>query len=58
MWEKEKLLVQAISSFPTMFQKASFPDLQNVSLCGNGLTISQTSPGFLSVCSTCLLKVL
>ena len=25
LWEKEKLLVQAISSFPTMFSKGFFP---------------------------------
>ena len=25
LWEKEKLLVQAISSFPTMFSKGLFP---------------------------------
>ena len=29
---------------------------QNVALCSNGLTLSQTSPGFAHICSTSLLK--
>ena len=29
MWEKEKLLVQAISPFPTMYSKACFPGVSN-----------------------------
>ena len=32
MWEKEKLVVQAISPFPTMLSKALFPKLAGV--CG------------------------
>ena len=31
---------------------------QNAALCGNGLSLSQTSPGLLRVCSTSLLKTL
>ena len=35
-WEKEKLLVQAISPFHTMFSTAIYMR-QNMALCGNGL---------------------
>ena len=32
--------------FLLCFQKTCFPGSQKVLLCGNGLTLSQTSPGF------------
>ena len=38
---------QAIFPFLTMFSTAIYSLVhQNVALCGNGLTLSQTSPGF------------
>ena len=38
--------LRAISPFPNVFKRLISQGRQNVSLCGNGLTLSQTSPGF------------
>ena len=41
-WEKEKLLVTSNFSFYQCFQKACFPGVQKVSLCGNRLNFAYT----------------
>ena len=47
LWEKEKLLVTSNFSFShCVFKRFVSQGRQKVSLCGNGLTLSQTSPGF------------
>ena len=42
----EIALLRAISPFPSVFKKLVSQGHQKVSLCGNGLSLSQTSPGF------------
>ena len=47
LWEKEKLLVTSNFSFShSVFKRLVSQGRQKVSLCENGLTLSQTSPGF------------
>ena len=47
LWEKEKLHVTSNFSFSSsVFKSLVSMGCQKVSLCGNGLILSHTSPGF------------
>ena len=59
LWEKVKLLVTSNFTFShSVFKRLVLQTRKNQGLFGKELTLSQTSPGFLRVCSASLLKTL